>query len=140
MAGTFDADAQFLTELCGLLTEACPFAVYPVSVPAGVTPTVPYALVAPSGGTWDRGPFEREHSAGWRGVQVTAVGKGLDRDGVADFLWAAGQVRSAIDVLDLHGTGWKVADAASDGPPSQVESSVSLVAVGERFVMYVQGT
>lgn len=136
MTATFTADAVFLAELCGLLAERIDKAVYPIQVPATVTPTVPYVLAYPVGGSWDRGLLEQAHRAGTFSVQFTSVGKGIDIDGRADFLWIAGAIRAALDAGDLAGTGWKMLAVASEGPPLNVQSSGPLLDVVETYAIY----
>lgn len=136
---TFDADAAFLSSMADQLAEATSRPMFPIKVPTGTTDVdVPYALLTPAGGTWSRALLQREHAEGWRNVQIMFIGKGIDRAGVADYVWLAGKTRAALDEGSFAGDGWKVAMVDSLGQPYPTEAGGELLAVVETYGIYVQ--
>lgn len=136
MSTTID-DAVFLKELAAIVSTSTTRPAYVDKVPPNVDPVLPYSLVHPVGGVWDRPLFGRVHSAGWYVVQFTSVGKGVDKNEIADFLALAARTRSALEGA-LAGSGWSACDAESEGPPLPVDSAGTLQAVAERIRIYVQ--
>lgn len=132
-------DDVFLAELAALIAARTGQACYPERVPPTVTPEVPYQVLEfAGGGTWDRGAFERAHTAGSYRVQLRSVGKGTDTGGISDVSWMAQKGRAALDAGALTGTGWRAEDAASEDPPVPVEGAGTLRNVVEVFSVYVQ--
>lgn len=131
-------DAELLKEITAHVATTTGRPAFVGKVPAGVTPPVlPYTLTHPVGGSWDRALLSRVHAAGWYVVQFTSVGKGVDVNGIADYLWLAGRTRGSLEGA-LTGTGWSACDAESEGPPLPVDSAGTLQAVAERIRIYVQ--
>lgn len=139
MTVTFSDDSGLLNALAAAISEATTRPCFVIEVPPDAGATIPYQILDPSSGSWDRGMLERAQSCGWRGVQLRSVGKGTDKNGTADYSWLAGKARAAIvDGLVVTGDGWQATDGYSDGPPDGAETGGRLTAVVERFEFYVQ--
>lgn len=139
---TFDLDDVFLSELVAHVRENTGRPCWPIAVPAGDTPglepDVPYAIAQPIGGTWDRGRmFTTEHTDARIPVQFTSFGKGIDREGKADFLWLAGKIRGVFDQGNVSGTGWVASLIESEGLPIPADVAGELRGVHEDFTFYV---
>lgn len=98
----------------------------------------PFTVVYPVGGMWDRPPLVKAFDSGRFIVQVTSVGEGVDVAGVADYLTMASKARQAIESSVIAGTGWRVIDVDSEGPPIGPEGAGTLRSVAERFSLYVE--
>jgi hypothetical protein len=135
---SFSDDTGLLKAIADQLATDTGRPFYVVELPVDAGETMPYGIVDPIGGQWDRGMLERPTACGWYGVQIRSIGKGADVNGLADYLWLAGKVRVAFDQLVVAGSGWTASDGYSQGPASGADTAGRLSAVAEHFEIYVQ--
>lgn len=136
---TFTDDSGLLNALAAAIAAGTDRPCFVVEVPPDAGAALPYQILDPAGGTWDRGMLEQSQSCGWRAISLRSVGKGADKDGITDYNWLAGKARAVIvDGLTAAGDGWSASDGYSQGPPSGADTGGRLTAVVEVFEVYVQ--